>query len=227
MSKINKYSAAEKLSILQEFEMGEITLLDIAKKYEINKSSLINWRHCYKLYGYNGLEIRTHNKRYSAEFKIQAVQDYLSGNYSQHEIIAKYKISSFTQISNWIKKYNSHSSFKTNESRGTHTMTKGKSTNWKERIDIVLYCLSHNYDYQITSKNHQVSYQQVYQWVKKYEEGGEDSLKDGRGRKKTLEELSDADRRKIAMKKLECDNERLRAENALLKKLQELEGWRC
>jgi transposase-like protein len=41
MSKINKYSAAEKLSILQEFEMGEITLLDIAKKYEINKSGQV------------------------------------------------------------------------------------------------------------------------------------------------------------------------------------------
>jgi transposase len=226
MSKINKYSAAEKLSILQEVEMGETTLLDIAKKYEINRSSLINWRHRYELYGYNGLEIRTHNKSYSAELKIQAVRDYLSGNYSQHEIIDKYKISSFTQIRNWIKRHNSHSSFKSNEGGRTHTMTHGRSTNWKERIDIVLYCLSHNYDYQNTSQNHQVSYQQVYQWVKKYEDGGENTLKDGRGRKKALEELSEADKQRLDMKKLEYENERLRAENALLKKLQELERGR-
>jgi transposase-like protein len=72
MSKFNKYSAAEKLSILQEIEMGEATLLEIAKKYEINRSSLINWRHRYEVYGYNSLEIRTGNKRYSAELKISS-----------------------------------------------------------------------------------------------------------------------------------------------------------
>jgi transposase len=50
-------------------------------------------------------------------------------------------------------------------------------------------------------------------------------LRDGRGRKKAPEELNEADRQRLAMKKLEYENERLRAENALLKKLQELEGW--
>ena len=93
-------------------------------------------------------------------------------------------------------------------------MTKGRPTNWKERIDIVLYCLSHNNDYQHTAETYQVSYQQVYQWVKKYEDGREDALKDGRGRKKAPEELSEADRQNLAVKKLEYENERLRAENA-------------
>lgn len=46
---------------------------------------------------------------------------------------------------------------------------------------------------------------------------------DGRGRKKAEEELTDADRQKLAMKKMEAEIERLRAENALLKKLEELE----
>ncbi|MDP4128297.1 MAG: helix-turn-helix domain-containing protein [Bacillota bacterium] len=102
-------------------------------------------------------------------------------------------------------------------------MTKGR-TNWQERIDIVLYCLTHDHDYQNTSETFQVSYQQVYKWVKKYEEGGEEALKDGRGRKKATEELSEADRQKLAIKKLEYENERLRVENTLLKKLQELKG---
>ena len=69
-------------------------------------------------------------------------------------------------------------------------MTKGRSTSWKERIEIVLFCLSHNHDYQQTAEVHQVSYQQVYQWVKKYVSGGEDALKDRRGRKKDEEELT-------------------------------------
>lgn len=105
-------------------------------------------------------------------------------------------------------------------------MTKGRATSWEERLDIVRYCLSQNNDYQGAAEKYQVSYQQVYQWVKKYQDGGEDSLQDGRGRTKAVEELNEAEQQKLAMKKLKRENERLRAENALLKKLQELEGRR-
>jgi transposase len=66
----------------------------------------------------------------------------------------------------------------------------------------------------------------VYKWVKKYDEYGPDALQDGRGRKKATEELTEVDRQKLAMKKLEYENERLRAENAFLKKLQEFERRR-
>jgi len=102
-------------------------------------------------------------------------------------------------------------------------MTKGRATTWQERIEIVHYCLAHQHDYQKTANHFQVSYQQVYQWTKKYEEGGLDALQDRRGRKKAEEELTEADKQKLAMKKLEFENERLRAENALLKKLQEFQ----
>ncbi|XOS90574.1 helix-turn-helix domain-containing protein [Brevibacillus laterosporus] len=105
-------------------------------------------------------------------------------------------------------------------------MTKGRATTWQERIDIVQYCLAHNYDYQKTVSQYQVSYQQVYQWVKKYENGGQDALQDGRGRKKPEEEVTEADRHKLAMKKLEYENEHLRAEVAFLKKLQEFQRRR-
>jgi transposase-like protein len=173
-----------------------------------------------------GLEFRAHNNSYSAELKLQAVQDYLSGHYSQYEIIDKYKIASRTQLKSWIDKYNGHSSLRSYKNGGARTMTNRRSTTWEERIEIVQYCLSHNRDYQTSVEKYQVSYQQVYQWVKKYEADGEDALKDGRGRKRGPEELSEADRQMLAMKKLEYENERLRAENALLKKLQELERRR-
>lgn len=71
-----------------------------------------------------------------------------------------------------------------------------------------------------------MSYQQVYQWVKKYEDGGQDALLDRRGRKKPEEELTETDQEKLAMKKLEYENERLRAEIAFLKKLQEFQRRR-
>ena len=77
-----------------------------------------------------------------------------------------------------------------------------------------------------TAETYEVSYQQVYQWVKKYENGGEEALKDKRGRKKEEAELSPEEKMKLEMKKLERENERLRAENLFLKKLEEIERRR-
>ncbi|WP_127489406.1 IS3 family transposase [Paenibacillus ehimensis] len=220
MAKKNQYNAMEKLAIIQELETGRASLAGIAQRYSISRTTLKKWRHQYKLNGYDGLESRIGNQHYPEELKLQAVLDYLSGKGSQYEIIDKYKIASRTQLRDWINKYNSHSSLKSRKHGGrTATMTKGRPTDWKERIDIVLYCLSQNRNYQAASEKYQVSYQQVYQWVKKYETGGEDALKDGRGRKKAPEEFDESDQQKLAMKKLEYENERLRAENAFLKKL--------
>lgn len=225
LSKPDTYTAIEKLAILEAFFRGEGTRAEVAGKYNICVSTLKNWRHRYERYGMDGLEIRTHNRRYAVELKVQAVQDYLSGEYSQNELIYKYKIASSTQLRRWIAKYNSHSSFKSVD-EGARAMTKGRSTTWQERIDIVLHCLAHKRNYGKTAAQFKVSYNQVYQWVKKYEDSGEDALQDGRGRKQAPEELTEAERHKLELKKLEYEIQRLKAENAFLKKLEELKRRR-
>jgi transposase len=225
LSKPNEFNAVEKLAIIEELQEGGGTRAEVAQKYNISVNTLVKWRHRFELSGMEGLEIQIRNRRYSAELKVQAVQDYLSGQYSQYEIIDKYKIASRTQLKRWIDKYNGHSSFKS-VNEGVRAMTKGRSTTWQERIDIVLYCMANQNDYRKTADQFQVSYHQVYQWLKKYEDGGQDALQDGRGRKKAAEELTEAEQQKLAMKKLEYENERLKAENAFLKKLQELQRRR-
>ncbi|WP_147433451.1 helix-turn-helix domain-containing protein [Paenibacillus ginsengarvi] len=47
-------------------------------------------------------------------------------------------------------------------------MTKGRYTTWQERIDIVFHCLAHKRDYGKTAAQFKISYNPVYQWVKKY-----------------------------------------------------------
>ncbi len=131
MSKINEYCGKEKLAILKELEAGQGSLSGIAYKYSINVSTLKDWRRRYELYGAEGLEFRSKNTSYSVELKLQAVQDYLSGKYSQHEIIRKYSIASRTQLRNWIKKYNSHSGLRSYKNGGIAAMTKGRTTTWK------------------------------------------------------------------------------------------------
>ncbi|MGE5701598.1 MAG: helix-turn-helix domain-containing protein [Clostridia bacterium] len=224
MSK-TEYTASEKFAILQQIENGQIGIKAAAKQFGINRSTLSKWRRRYQAYGLEGLEIRTHNRSYSAELKLQAVQDHLYGGLSQYQVIYKYEIASRNQLVDWIKKYNGHSSLRA-YTGGATAMTKRRSTTWQERIDIVLYCLSNGHDYKKAANQFQVSYQQVYGWVKKYVSVGQDALQDGRGRTKAPEELTEAEQSKLALKKLEYEVERLRAENAFLKKLQELERRR-
>jgi len=220
-----KLSALEKFAIVQEIEGGQIGLKAAVRKFGFCKNTLSKWCRRYRLYGIEALEIRTHNRSYSAELKLQAVMDYLSGGLSQYQIIDKYRIASRTQLANWIRKYNGHSSLKAYNG-GTRAMTKGRTTTLQERIDIVLYCLNHDRNFNETANLFKVSYQQVYGWVKKYEAGGEKALHDGRGRTKAPEALTEADQHRLDMKKLEYENERLRAENAFLKKLRELQRRR-
>lgn len=58
----------------------------------------------------------------------------------------------------------------------------------------------------------------MYQWVKKYKDGGDEALKDKRGRKKEEAELTPEEKVHLQMKQLRRENERLRAENLFLKK---------
>ncbi|MBC1505343.1 helix-turn-helix domain-containing protein, partial [Listeria booriae] len=64
---------------------------------------------------------------------------------------------------------------------------------------------------------------QVYSWVQKYQALGEDALQDRRGRSKPKEELTEAEILTLRIKELEAQNERLEIENAIAKKLQEIE----
>lgn len=127
MSKI-EHTASQKFAILQEIENGHMDVKAAARKFGVSKTTLAKWRRRYQLYGYEGLEIRTRNRSYSAELKLQAVRDYLYGGLSQYQVIDKYKIASRNQLSCWINKYNGHSSLRT-YTGGTTAMTKGRSTN--------------------------------------------------------------------------------------------------
>lgn len=226
MSKRSKYSAEEKYEILKAYEDGIGSLSEIASMYKINCSTIKDWRRTYKNYGRDGLRESKTWKKYSKELKDQAVSDFLSGEYSLKEVTRKYEISNKEVLRGWINRHNGHRELTATGKGMSRSMTKGRSTSWKERIEIVQYCIANNNDYQNATETYRVSYQQIYQWVRKYDSGGEEALRDRRGRKKDEEELSPEDRIKLAVIKIKAENERLRAENAFLKKLEELEGRR-
>ena len=165
------------------------------------------------------------NKKYSEELRKQAVEAYLRGEGSQREICRKYEILDAHTLRDWILWYNGHREFKERSSaKGEIYMTKGIKTTQEERAEIVAFCIEHNKDYGLTVETYNVSYQQIYAWVRKYEEGGVEKLKDNRGRTKPVEEMTEVEKLKAEMKILEAKNRQLEIENAFIKKLQELKG---
>ena len=165
------------------------------------------------------------NKKYSMELKMKAVQSYINGEGSYEILKEKYKLRSSTQLKNWVLWYNGHREFKERTSaKGEIYMTNGRKTTQEERAKIVAFCIEHNYDYGLTVETYGVSYNQIYAWVRKYEEGGVDKLKDNRGRTKPVEEMSEIEKLRAEMKILEAKNRQLEIENEFIKKLQELIG---
>lgn len=69
-----------------------------------------------------------------------------------------YEISSKSVLRQWIKKCNGHRELKDTGNGTSSSMTKGRKTTFNERIEIVLYCLEHNKNYQLTAEKHKVSY---------------------------------------------------------------------
>lgn len=226
MSKRTKYTAEEKYEILMDYNTGFESIHEIATKYEISTSTFHEWRYIYEKYGIDGLKESKKCRKYSKELKEQALQDYFSGKYSQMEIAKKYELPNRSVFKVWINKYNGHRKKPTPPKGRKEPMTNGRATSWKEKIEIVQFCITNGNDYHKTAATYTVSYNQVYQWVRKYESGGENALQDTRGRKKLEAELTPEDRIKLEMKKLEAENERLRAENLFLKKLEQLERRR-
>jgi transposase len=87
------------------YQSGDYTMN--CRKYQISKYSLIDWMKRFEKSGIEGLKKSTSWKRYSKELKEAAVRDYLSGKYSQYEIVRKYEISS-RSVLRWVERYNSH-----------------------------------------------------------------------------------------------------------------------
>lgn len=168
---------------------------------------------------------RRKNKKYSKELKMQAVQDYLSGGGSLREICKKHEIKDKHSLTDWIMWYNGHKEIKERSSaKGEIYMTKGRKTTQEERAEIVAFCIEHGKNYGLTVETYNISYQQIYAWVRKYEEKGVEGLSDRRGKAKPESELTEEDRLRQENKILQAKIKDQEMEIALLKKLRELRG---
>ena len=225
-----KYSAKLKVAACEDYLSGEFSNREICEKYGIHfneKSRVSELNKWIKIYMNNGESAFIHKKgndTYSASFKEKVVQDYLEGKGSFAELTIKYNIRGNDTVRRWVLLYNANRKLKDYcPNREVYMADARRKTSMEERKEIVNYCIEHDRDYKRTASIYNVSYSQVYSWVKKYDSNGEDGLIDKRGHHKMDDEVDELERlrRENARLKRQLQEKDMLAE--LLKKVQEFE----
>ena len=197
----------------------------LANKYKIGTTTLRRWVSKYKIYGILAIENRFGNKTYPSESKRICVEAVLSGEESVNEITVKYNISSDYVLRLWISRYNANIELKDYDSkREVYMANSRRKTTIEERKEIVKYCIENSRNYKETVNIYDVSYSQVYSWVKKYDSEGEQGLTDKSGHHKTEEEVDEMERLRRENIRLKWQLEEKDMLVELLKKVKELEG---
>ena len=103
-------------------------------------------------------------------------------------------------------------------------MRKARETTYEERLEIVQDCLANDKNYGAMALKYNCSYQQVRNWVLRYEQMGPAGLEDRRGRRAgTQPARTPEEELRDKISELERKNRDLQMENDLLKKVRELE----
>ncbi len=228
MGRKPKISYEEKTQAVEDYLSGKESAINIARRLEVRKQHIYLWVKKYQTNGPEALLFKGRNNSYTKEFKQMVVEEYLNGEGSLEELAIKHQIPAPSTILNWISKYNNLRELKDYNPRPeVYTkMAYRKKTTVEERKEIVKYCLDNNRDYKTTALIHDVSYSQVYSWVKKYLLEGEEGLSDRRGKRKDKFQLTELEKYQRKVKTLEAKVRELEMEKELLKKVQEIERRR-
>jgi len=224
MSK-SPHSAEWKLKVIEKYLSGKGSYDYLAKMHGIGSKTLREWVLKYREQGASCFAKKQGNAHYSKEFKTMCVEAVLRGEGSVDDIVARYNISAREVLRQWIKRYNANKELKDYyPKREVYMANARRKTTLAERKEITEYCIAHGKDYKGTAALYDVSYSQVYTWVKKYLESGEAGLTDRRGKHKTDNEVDELERLRRENLRLKRQLEERDMVVELLKKLKEFEG---
>ena len=218
-----KVTVEERIEAAKACAEGRMSQAEAGRRIGMDSRRVAEWVARYKAGGALAFKEQEHNTVYTEEVKAAAVREYLEGKGSLQEISAKYGMRSTKQLRSWIKVYNSGRDFGHKMSGGSR-MKQGRETTQEERIAIVKDCLENGSNFGETAIKHNVSYQQVYTWVKKFKEFGEAGLEDRRGKRIAAQEpRTELEEARIEIEQLKHKLYLVEMERDLLKKLEELE----
>lgn len=218
----SRYTVEEKLFYIGLVKDNGLSTKAVQQKYGVQHGQVKQWIERYEADGVGGLKTGGTQRTYSQEFKLEVVRKYLAGGISYAQLAKMYDIPNTSIICPWVSLYTSGKLPQT--TRRAAPMKDGRKTTQVERIEIAQWTIANELNYVEATKHFNVSYGQVYAWVKKFKQGGEAALADRRGKaKEDNGQLSEIDRLKLENKRLQARLTRISTEVAVLKKLQELE----
>ena len=224
---MRKYSPEDKTEIVEGYLKGEYSLYTKAHElgYKRAPGCFYRWLKVYQKHGASGLYPTQGNNTYTKEFKQIVVEEYIDGVGSAFDLAVKYKISNADILLHWFKLYNANIELRDYDPKREVYMAEARrKTTIAERKEIVEYCINHNHNYKDTAALYDVSYSQVYSWVKKYDISGEDALIDKRGHHKTDDEVDELERLRRENLWLKRQLKEKGMLTDLLKKAKEFEG---
>ena len=158
--------------------------------------------------------------KYSEEFKIKLVTEYLHGNLGYRLLAKKYNMPSQTPLKNWVRAY------KTQGIEGLKRRKRKEAYSVQFKLDTIQFMLETGASYQETADQFKLNNPSlINRWMKEFNEQGVEGLKPkSKGRpsmsKKPNKQTKKEEKKLTREEELERENELLRLENAYLKKLR-------
>lgn len=222
MSKI-KFDLETKIKACKEYEKGNKSFVEIGEEINAGDTTVSYWYAKYKEKGPDSLKAKTSKGSFSKEFKMNIIEEYLTGNHTYQQLGHKYEISHST-VSKWVNMwYNGIELKDTKQKREDNSMKT-----YKERIEIVKWVLNNNKNYKKAAEKYNLNYALIYKWTQTFLKEGEEGLKyKKRGPKfKTkinLGKLTDTEKLKYELEKEKELRKRLELELEILKKKEAVE----
>lgn len=222
MGKI-KFDLETKIKACKEYEIGNKSFVEIGEEINAGDTTVSYWYAKYKEKGPDSLKAKTSKGSFSKEFKMNIIEEYLTGNHTYQQLGHKYEISHST-VSKWVNMwYNGIELKDTKQKREDNSMKT-----YKERIEIVKWVLSNNKNYKKAAEIYNLNYALIYKWTQTFLKEGEEGLKyKKRGPKFKTEidtaKLTDTEKLKLELEKEKEIRKRLELELEILKKKEAVE----
>ena len=158
--------------------------------------------------------------KYSEEFKIKLVTEYLYGNLGYKSLTKKYNMPSTSPLRNWVRSY------KVQGMEGLRRRKTNKEYSVQFKLNAVQFMLETGASYLETAVRFNLNnHSMIQRWLKAFHEQGIEGLKPrSKGRpslsKKPNKQKNKEEKKLTREEELERENELLRLENAYLKKLK-------
>ena len=218
MGREGKFDKEVKIDLCERYLSGRSGIRELSNEIGCDEITLRQWIACYQNNGPSAFDNKEHNRRYSLEFKYQIIKE--CENESVNTVAPKYNISR-SVVRNWIMKYNEGDLEIYDPHPEVYNM-KNRQVTLEEKLDIVKWTIENNNDYKGAALRYTVPYNSVFRWVKKYNESGEEGLKDNRGKSKSEKDLTELEKKDREIEKLKLELERVKRAEEILKKNLEI-----